>query len=75
MKRSFTIQHKVLGQIIRKCRHRLGLTQEEAAERVGITVNFLGMVERGERNITIKNLIKISRGLNCPLAKLFKGIR
>ena len=66
---------KKLGQNIRSYRLKMGMTQEEVANRAGITANFVGMVERGERNVTFRNLLRISRGLKCPLARILGGIR
>jgi len=62
------------GSNVRKLRLRRGLTQEEVAARAGITANFVGMVERGERNITLKNAVKVAKGLGFPIHKLFEGI-
>jgi len=49
-------------------------TQEQLAQHAGLTPNFIGFVERGERNITLKNAVKIAKGLNYPVHKLFEGI-
>ncbi|WED92120.1 helix-turn-helix domain-containing protein [Mycobacteroides chelonae] len=44
-------------------RHELGLSQEKAAEVIGLHWTYLGQVERGRRNITLNNIVKIARGL------------
>jgi transcriptional regulator with XRE-family HTH domain len=62
--------HK-LGMRIRSLRLARGLTQESLAERAGIHEKFVGAVERGERNVTLRNLERIAHGLNVPIAALF----
>lgn len=63
-----------LGARIRTLRHRTGWTQVEMAERIGIDRSFLADVERGKRNISIRNLYLISKSLNVSLSQLLKGI-
>lgn len=61
-----------LGQIIREKRETLGLTQIEVAEKAGLDRNYIGMVERGERNPSYLSLIKIASGLNMTVDQLIK---
>lgn len=59
-------------------RERLGVSQEELADRAGIHRTYLGGVERGERNIGLQNIVRIARALGVSPAALFKdfhGIR
>ncbi|MBE6215744.1 MAG: helix-turn-helix transcriptional regulator [Bacteroidales bacterium] len=63
---------KTLGQTIRLKRENLGLTQNEVAERAGLDRNYIGMVERGERNPSYLSLIKIAKGLNLTVYQLIK---
>ena len=61
-----------LGQIIRDKREALGLTQIEVAEKAGLDRNYIGMVERGERNPSYLSRIKIAKGLNMTVDQLIK---
>lgn len=63
---------KKLGQIIRTKRESQGLTQLEVAERAELDRNYIGMVERGERNPSYLSLIKIASGLNMTVDQLIK---
>jgi transcriptional regulator with XRE-family HTH domain len=66
------------GARVRAERERLGVSQEELADRAGIHRTYLGGVERGERNIGLQNIVRIARALGVSPADLFKdfqGIR
>lgn len=52
---------------VRALRLARGWTQEQLAERAGVHEKFLGAVERGERNVTLRNIARIARGLGVPI--------
>jgi transcriptional regulator with XRE-family HTH domain len=60
-----------LGMRIRELRLARGWTQEYLAERAGVHEKFIGAAERGERNLTLRNIVRIARGLDVPLSALF----
>jgi len=62
---------KSLGLRIRRLRLSKGLTQEQLAHLSGISRQYIGDVERGERNIAIVNIEKIARALGVTLSELF----
>ncbi len=53
-----------IGKNIRKYRKQRGLTQEALAEKIGLSTNFLGSLERGEKALTTKTMISIVDALN-----------
>ncbi|WP_100451187.1 helix-turn-helix domain-containing protein [Mycobacteroides abscessus] len=55
-------------------RHELGLSQEKAAEAIGLHWTYLGQVERGRRNVTLNNIVKIAAGLGVDPGELVKGL-
>ncbi len=59
-----------LGMAVRARRLALGLTQEALGERTDFHPNYIGMVERGERNPTYTNVLRFARGLGCPAGDL-----
>ena len=50
------------------------LTQLELAEILDMSPNFIGMIERGERNTTVENVFKIARVLNVKPSNLFEEL-
>jgi transcriptional regulator with XRE-family HTH domain len=61
-----------LGSNIRAERCRRGLSQEVLAEKTGLHRTYIGVVERGEKNITIFNCSKIADALQVTLSDLIR---
>lgn len=62
------------GQAIRRRRLALGLSQEQLAERAGLHRNYVGFLERGERNASLATLFGLARALELSLGDLFEGV-
>lgn len=62
------------GKIIKRLRANAGLSQEELAYRAGMHRTYIGIIERGEKNITLENAYKISKALNIPLSHILKEL-
>ena len=62
---------KRFGERVRELRKLSNLSIEELAFRSDINKNYLSDVERGKRNLSLKAIEKISKGLNVPLDVLF----
>ncbi|MCL8211708.1 hypothetical protein LD125_00042 [Mesoplasma sp. JKS002658] len=62
----------ILGQNMRNLRTKENITQEELSFRSGLHRNYISDTERGTRNISLKAVEKIAKGLNVELAELFK---
>jgi len=60
------------GRRVKEERLRLGLSQEELAERAGVHRTYIGMIERAEKNITLTNIEKISLALEVEISGLFE---
>jgi len=60
-----------LGAQIRAVRRERGLSQEALADRAGLDRTYVGGIERGERNVSILNLEKISCALNVDIGVFF----
>ena len=63
---------KQLGSVIRKKRQELNYSQEAFADQCGVHRTYMGAIERGERNISLMNIIKVSNALNMKPSKLLE---
>lgn len=61
-----------LGNRIRDIRTERNLTQYELADKCEMNRNYIGMLERGERNPTYLTLLKIAEGCGVNICELFK---
>ena len=61
---------KRFGEKVRELRRAKGLSQEELAFRAGIHRNYLGGIERGERNPALDNIAEIAKALGLTLGEL-----
>jgi len=59
------------GNRVRDLRTGRDWTQEKLAEESGIHRTYIGGVERGLRNISLKNISRIAAALDVPIAELF----
>lgn len=59
------------GCKVRDKRKYIKLSQEELAELAGVHRTYIGMVERGEKNISLLNILKIAKALNVDIGDLF----
>jgi transcriptional regulator with XRE-family HTH domain len=66
---------RVLGERVRGRRKELGLSQEALADKCNIHWTFLGQVERGRRNLSLHNLLKVACGLGVDPAELVRGLK
>lgn len=65
---------KRLGNNIRERRHTLGMSQEKLADAAGLHRTYIGAVERGERNVSIDNIILIASALNINAKQLLEDV-
>jgi len=63
-----------LGQKIRIIRNMRGLSQEALAEKADLNRSFIGLLERGQTNITIKNLEMVANALDIEIKDLFNFV-
>ncbi len=59
------------GKRVQELRKSKGFSQEEFGFNADLHRTYIGMIERAERNITLKNIVKISKALNISLKDLF----
>jgi CheY-like chemotaxis protein len=62
---------KSFGTSVRAWRGRLGISQEELAERAGLHRTYVCDIERGARNVSLKSVEKLAKALEVSLSALF----
>ena len=67
------INHKNIGQRIRNLRKEKGLSQEQLAELIGISLSFMGHIERGTRTASVETLARISKALEMDMHYIVFG--
>lgn len=59
------------GKKVQELRKEQNLSQEQLAELAGVHRTYIGMIERAEKNITLRNIEKIAIALNVEVKSLF----
>lgn len=62
----------VFGEVLRECRKAVAKSQEKLALDSNLERVFISMLERGQRQPTLKTLMSLSRGLGMPLSQLIE---
>lgn len=65
----------LFGNRLRELRKKCGLTQEELADRAHLHRNYVGGIERGERNISLINIVELAHALAIKPGELLKEIQ
>ena len=65
---------KRFGARVRALRNAQGLSQEELAQKAELHRTYIGGIERGERNISLINIEKITLALNTTVEAIMRGI-
>ena len=64
---------KRFGDKVRRLRAQKGITsQMELALKVGLDRTYIGGIERGERNVALRNIEKIAKALGVSIGELFR---
>lgn len=72
----FAVRYKKIGAKIVYYRKIRNLTQEELAEKVGITPQYLSRIENGgySKNVSLSTLMKIAGVLDVTISQLMEGV-
>ena len=66
---------ETFGMAVRQQRLALGLSQEGLAEASGLHRTYIGGIERGERNVTLRVGARLARALHMGLSDLLRDVR
>ncbi|MBD3778637.1 MULTISPECIES: helix-turn-helix transcriptional regulator [unclassified Cellulomonas] len=61
---------RVVGEQVRRVRAERGLSQEALADALGVHRTYLGAVERGERNLTLRTVERLADRLAVDVRDL-----
>jgi len=61
------------GKTLRELRMERGLSQEKLAEMAGLDRNYVGMIERGERNPAVVNIVWLAKALGVKPSELLRA--
>ena len=67
------VDYKRVGLRIQKQRKEKGLSQEQLAELIGISLSFLGHIERGTRKASVETLARICKALDADMHYIVFG--
>ncbi|MBM4422449.1 MAG: helix-turn-helix transcriptional regulator [Chloroflexi bacterium] len=62
------------GQRIRELRKERGLSQESLAELCGLDRTYISGIERGLRNVALRNIDALAQGLGVSISELFEDV-
>ena len=62
---------RLFGERLRELRTERNLSQERLAELAGLDRNYIGQIERAERNVALVNIVRIAQALEIAPGELF----
>ncbi len=62
---------KKFGKRLKELRLEKGITQEQLAENLGLSANYIGMIERAERSTSLLKVFKLAKVLEVKMSELF----
>jgi len=65
----------LLGNRVKFFRNQLNISQEKLAQICGFDRTYISLVERGKRNISFINILKLAKGLNITPSKLLEDLK
>jgi transcriptional regulator with XRE-family HTH domain len=63
---------EIFGRNVQRYRKEKGISQEKLAEIAGVHRTYVGMIERAEKNITLRNIEKIANALEVKIKDLLE---
>lgn len=67
---ALSTDHAIFGAAVRELRKERGISQEGLALKSGLNRGYFGAVERGERNVSLANILKIAAALEVPASQI-----
>jgi transcriptional regulator with XRE-family HTH domain len=64
-----------LGLTVRRLREKSEISQEELASLAGLHRTYVGSIERGERNVSLENIVRLARALGVRPSALLDDLK
>ncbi|MCR4284152.1 MAG: helix-turn-helix transcriptional regulator [Parcubacteria group bacterium] len=61
-----------LGNRVREIRHKKNMSQADVAKILGVHSTYISSIERGVRNMALKNIERLAKALGVPIEELIK---
>ena len=74
MPSDFSLLPNQLGRTVRQLRIEAGLSQLALAEKADLALNFVGEIERGEKNASLETTLRLARALGISGSELLKYV-
>lgn len=68
-----TPRQRLFGDLVRKRRHQVGLSQEALAIQAGVNRSYYASLEAGRRNASLETICRLAVALGCDSADLVRG--
>ena len=68
-----SLDYCAMGYRVRQLRTRLELTQENLAEAVGVSLSFIGHIERGEKKASLETVSRLAASLGTSIDYIVLG--
>lgn len=65
--------NRIIGNKIYQLRRSINMTQQELADKIGISVTFLSEIENGRKSMSVDTLVELSKGLQVSLDTIVFG--
>lgn len=69
------LNYREMGERVRQRRRELKMTQEQLAEQVGVSVSFIGHIERAEKKPSAETIVSLCESLGVTADYLMRGQR
>jgi transcriptional regulator with XRE-family HTH domain len=69
---SSSTPEQALGRIIREYRKAHGWSQEALSFESGLHRTYIGVLERGEKNVSLRNLVRVANTLGARASELLR---
>ncbi|MGI5966255.1 MULTISPECIES: helix-turn-helix domain-containing protein [Anaerotruncus] len=68
------VDYSAIGRRMKQKRKQAGMTQDNLAEKLSVSVGYISQMERGVTKISLETLSRIAVALDCDITELISGV-